>query len=215
MEDKYQKMYQLYCEGMTLREIAKQFGISAQAVHKAFRRRGWDTRIRPITRDKESKVQEWDDTTLLKFKTEWDQLDSKVKGVVVENYVANKLAELGFDVWKPMMNNHTADLGVWLSGRLIRIQVKAATYDPVTKRFRCSLQTRDKHGKHICYQPTSVDFFIVFCPGVMAFYVIPATIGCKEHSLNLYPHRGRFKEATSYIWERYKDAFDLLRQGCE
>ena len=87
------------------------------------------------------------------------------------------------------MNNHKVDLGILSNGRLIRIQVKSASYDKVYKKFRPQLQTRDKEGKHINYKDMDIDFFIIQCAGLPEFYVVPAAFGIKKYSANLFPNR--------------------------
>ena len=211
-QDKYQEMYELYQSGQTLDEVGATFGISGAGVHVAFKRRGLKTRGNDAPRrPKPSKVVEFDDAALVEFKKMWDGLDSKLKGTIIEGNVKNKLAELGFEVWMPYMNNHKADLGIIVTCKLLRIQVKSATYDPPTKRFRSMLQTRDKHGKHIKYNASDVDFFIIQCAGLQEFYVVPAAIGIENHNANLLPHRPHYQHTTGLDWEVYRNAFDLLR----
>jgi hypothetical protein len=211
-QDKYQAMYELYQSGKTLDEVGEAFGITGAGVQVAFKRRGWQTRGNDAPRrPKPSKVVEFDDSALVEFKKMWDGLDSKLKGTIIEGNVKNKLAELGFDVWIPYMNNHKADLGLLIDGRLIKLQVKSATYDPTTKRFRSMLQTRDRDGNHIKYKSADVDFFIVQCAGLQEFYIIPTAIGIENHSVNLIPHRNFFIQHSGPDWEVYRNAFDLLK----
>ncbi len=211
MNDKYLEMYELYKQGMNLEQIGERYGLTKSAVHIGFKRRGLSTRVRKVTRDKPSNVEEFNDEDLVQAKEQWDKLDSKMKGTITEGYVANRLAEAGFDVWKPFMDNHKADMGVLKDGRLIRIQVKSATYDIPTKRFRTILKTRNAHGKHVEYEDGTIDVFIVFCPGIMAFYVIPAEVAKDNTAVNVLPHRERFKKAVAYVWGEYRDAFHLIQ----
>lgn len=212
-DDKYEEMYDLYLLGETMEELAKKFGITKQAVSKGFKGRGYTTRDSSWPRKRESVLDKIDDSLLVKHKERWDTLDSKVKGTIAESCIKGRLAETGFDVWLPYMNNHKADMGVCQLGRLIRIQVKSATYDLPAKRFRAMLQTRDKEGNHIAYSLDDIDFFIVFCPSVVDIYIIPAIIGCKHYSVNMLPHRDRIYRGTGVDWEIYKNAFGLLREA--
>lgn len=150
-------------------------------------------------------------TELIDAKAALSGIDSKMKGSIAESYVALRLAEMGFDIWTPYMNNHKADLAVLVGDRLVRIQVKTATFDLRRERFRVMLTTRDRNGKHINYKPESQDFFIIKPESVFVFYVIPSDVGIAHNSINLYPHRARVfpKEFNAEI---YKDAFHLLRQ---
>jgi hypothetical protein len=146
----------------------------------------------------------------IKAKKRISTLDSKMKGQISESYVLAKLAEAGFDVWKPYMNNHKADLGVIIDNRLIRIQVKTATFDETSDRFRGSTTTKDKNGNHISYDGNLIDFFIFVCLEASAFYVIPAKICIKRRSLNFYPHRNKSKARYKFDTTEYKDAFRLI-----
>lgn len=147
---------------------------------------------------------------LAQVKSELANIDSKMKGSIAESYAALRLAELGFDVWLPYMNNHKADLAVLQNNRLIRIQVKSAGFDLQSDRFRVMLTTRDKTGKHIPYSADTQDFFLVKCEGIFVFYVIPAPVGLEHPSMNFYPHRDR-TWSTSFNAEGYRDAFYLIK----
>lgn len=147
---------------------------------------------------------------LANIKAALSEIDSKMKGSIAESYIAARLAELGFDVWFPYMNNHKTDLAVCQNGRIVRIQAKSATFDLQTERFRAMLTTRDKAGKHIRYDESQQDFFIVKCEGVWTFYVVPSAVGVAHHSLNFYPHRQRVF-GGGFDAEQYRDAFHLIR----
>lgn len=148
---------------------------------------------------------------LAQIKENLSAIDPKMKGSIAESYVMLRLAELGFDVWLPYMNNHKADLAVFQNNRLVCIQVKSATFDLQSDRFRAMLTTRDKKGNHIAPATESQDFFIVKCEGVWAFYVIPSNTGLEHLSLNFYPHRER-TWITGFDAEEYRDAFHLIKE---
>jgi hypothetical protein len=151
------------------------------------------------------------DQDLIAVKETLRGVDTKAKGSIAESYIAARLTELGFEVWNPYMNNSKTDLAVCQNNQLVRIQVKSAGLELVNHRFRAMLTTRDKQGKHIKYLAEDVDFFIVKCEGVWAFYVIPAAVGIEHHSINLYPHRERVFP-KDFNAEVYRDAFDLIRE---
>lgn len=205
-----EKMYELYQTGKTLREVGAEFGLSAQYVKVLFAKSGLATRNKPRTRNKPSKVGaiafDWADE-----RKAWGALDTKIKGEVAENYVKNRLLELGFEVWVSITPNSKSDMAVVCpsSGRLIRIQVKCATYVETDKRYRAIITTKDKRGEKVKYRSDDIDFFIVFCPFVKQFYVLPISVVGHASNLNLLPHRERFK-TTANIYETYLDAFGLL-----
>jgi len=212
-DKEYEEMYGLYLSGKTMKEISEQIGITVAAISKGFKIRGYVTRNSSWPRKRESVLSKIDDTFLVKHRKGWATLDPKVKGTIAESHIKRRLAKVGFDVWLPYANNHKADMGIYQLGRLARIQVKSATYDLPTKRFRTMLQTRDKQRNHIAYNLDDVDFFIIFCPGIADIYIIPAIVGCKHHSVSLLPHRDRIYRGTGIDWELYKNAFALLQEA--
>ncbi len=46
--DKYEAMYKLYCTGLTIEAVGKEFGITRQAVDVGFKRRGYKLRNRKL-----------------------------------------------------------------------------------------------------------------------------------------------------------------------
>lgn len=122
-------------------------------------------------------------------------VDTTVKGTIAEGYVKVKLAELGFDVWEPVAQNHKTDLVILTERRVIKIQVKAAGYDLPSKAFRANL-TRHRRGGGL---PT------------MEFYVIPASLADGNATPRLFPHREKALSFGDFSWETYRNAFDLLK----
>lgn len=135
--------------------------------------------------------------------------ESLATGAISEALTAVKLTALGFDVWKPFLDRHRSDLGVFVNGRLVRIQVKTASYDEKTKRFRVPLKTKRK-GEHLRYPVGAFDFFVIKCVRLDEFYVLPFDIGEKVSYANLYPHREKLMDA-GYDFEGYRNNFELLR----
>lgn len=130
-------------------------------------------------------------------------------GAISEALVCVRLMSLGFDVWKPFLPTHRADLAVAFGRRLVRVQVKTAGYEEKSRRFRTSLMNK-RRGTFISYRDGELEFFIVKCSGVEEYYVVPATVGIKAGYLNLYPTRDRLME--SWVdYEVYRNNFELLR----
>lgn len=124
----------LYKFGHSLSEVSEKAALSVTTVQKILKAAGINSRKCGIAPGIGA-VQEWDDTSILDFKHNWDPLDSTVKGTVSETHVKIRLIELGFDVWEPYTQNHRTDL-IAIKDRVIsKIQVKSATYDAKTKSF--------------------------------------------------------------------------------
>lgn len=206
-----EKMHELYRSGQTLKEVGIEFGVTAQYVAALFKKHGLSTRSKPKTRKMQSKIKglsyAWESK-----KESWVKLDSKIKGEIAENHVKNRLLELGFEMWVSVTPNSKSDMAVLnpVTGRLVKIQVKCATYVESDKRFRVAIVTKDKNRQPLKYLSEDVDYFIVYCPFVFAFYVIPFEATIHTNHLNLVPHRERFKIKNEAIYEGYLEAFHLL-----
>ena len=139
-----------------------------------------------------------------------NRIDNKLVGTINEEFVRIKLALEGYDLAIPYMNNHKTDLYIIFSNIIVKIQIKSAVYDTQNKRFRASLRTKNRIGEHIAYSPKDVDFFIVKCNGIDAYYVLPFTEVEKEHYANLYPHRAKM-QIKGFDFEKYKNRFDIIK----
>lgn len=210
-EDQLEAMHGYYLDGHTLEDTATHFQMGYGYLYSQFKRRDWlrgkNVRVTPRP------VQSFDDGTLRAFKAEWDKLDSTVKGTIAENYVKVRLSELGFDVWEPVTQNHKTDVVILVDHRVIKIQVKAATYDTASKSFRTNLTRHRRMGGHPNYSDTDVDFFIVYCGGLPAltFYVIPAAATNDNATPRLFPHREKAVTFSDVSFEDYRNAFALLK----
>lgn len=211
LAERYAKMHSMYQEGKTLDDIGIAFGVGKAAVSRAFKAMGFQTRPLSHPRYKDPVLPQLDEEHLIQRKRQWDTLTTQAKGTVAEYAVANRLVELGFVVWMPFVANTAADLAVSVDGRVLKIQVKCATYDPKYRRFRVMLVTRDRDGKRIGYADDAIDFFLIYCPGVDEKYVVPGTVAKKHSSANLVPQRGLLRPNRGPDWESYKDAFSLIR----
>jgi len=204
------EMHAKYSGGLTLSQVGQEIGISQQSLSVLFHKRGLKVRARMELRTRKTIGETVDDSELVKFKDKWDMLESTVKGTIAENYVKNKLSELGFDVWEPVSQNHRTDMIIMCRKKIIRIQVKCATYDVARKRFRANLSRHRRSGDYSPYRVEDVDFFLVYCAGLpsMEFYVVPAELA-KQLSINLLPHREKFLK-LAFSWEKFRNAFHLL-----
>jgi SAM-dependent methyltransferase len=206
------EMYAFYQSGKTLEETAARFGHPYGTVRYAFAREGLSIRQRG-TRVKPVIAQAIDDSAILESRRDWNDLESTVKGTIAEGYVKNRLSELGFDVWLPATQNHKTDLLIVQGQQIIRIQVKAATYDKDRKRYRVSLSRHRRNRDYATYSNGDVDFFIVYCGGLpqLEFYVIPTALIQGQPSINLLPHRPKMLHQSEFTWEDYRNAFHLIR----
>jgi hypothetical protein len=121
------------------------------------------------------------------------------------------LAAHGLEVWLPASDHHRADMGVVVDGKLLRVQVRTATYLPARRRYRARL-TRRVGARAVPYAVGEVDFFLIVCPihPEPALYLIPAGDIGSRSSATLRP-QGTTPTVRGDRWEQYRDAVHLLR----
>lgn len=136
-------------------------------------------------------------------------MNSVEVGKVTELQVASHLLQAGFDVWLPMTDRHRSDMGVYRSGRLVRVQIKTGSFDRRANRYRAVLKTRGKRGEHLPYKVGEFEFFIVKPWQIESYYVISAAMGIRFGTVNMYPHRDRLVNRKNNV-EWCRDRFDLL-----
>lgn len=210
-QEKSAELCAFYTSGLKLEETAARGGVCIETVRKALKSNGVAARHRG-KRKGQGIVAGIDDAALSEFKRKWDALDSTVKGTISENYVKTRLAEKGFDVWEPATQNHRTDLIILVGQRVVRLQVKTATYDLATKCFRANFSRRRRGKAATNYDGADVDFFVVYCAGLqpVRLYIVPAG-AVKNRSPRLFPNRDRLLSIEGKApLERFLDAFELL-----
>jgi hypothetical protein len=203
----------LYRSGLRLEDVAKKSGFCTTTIKKTMVLNACPSRKRGKHKLGHGPVVDLDDELLVKFKGQWDKLDSTVKGTIAEMHVKTRLSELGFDVWEPFCQNHKTDLFILHERSILRIQVKSATYDLKTKAFRANVTRHRRGGRKTSYTLEDVDFFIIYCGGLdtLKFYVTPANLVIGRTDMKLYPHRQKGAFLGGPEWEKFLDSFDLLR----
>jgi len=141
----------------------------------------------------------------------YEKLDTKLKGKIAEELATIRLVEEGFDVWEPYMPQHKTDLIVLHESKAVKIQVKSASWDRKTGRFRVPLHRKTKLGR-AAYKMSDAHFFVIVCLGINAFYVAPFNETEISRYANLYPHRPRMIQ-KGFSWEKYRNAFPLLKSS--
>lgn len=198
--DKKAEIIRLRAEGKTFNEISRLVGICpSYACKVANGREVFSTRKR------------FADIPQVDFKKQQKNMGSLITGAIAESKVISRLMEEGFDVWRPAIANHRADAAVFVGGKMVRLQVKAAGYDKKTSRYRSLLATK-KNGEIKKYSEDEFEFFIVKCSFVEEYYVIPINVANETGYVNLYPHRERLI-AAGVSYEEYRNNFDLIRRG--
>jgi len=141
-------------------------------------------------------------------------MDTRSTGSVAELAVATKLAELGFTVSWPLIED-SYDLIAEKGGDSRRIQVKSASKNKGGS-YRCSLS----HGrpKRHAYTKAECDFIVLYAPYSRDFddiifdgyYIVPVEdIG--KHQLAVIFPAGKGKGNIAVCkWEKYKDGWEKI-----
>jgi len=141
-------------------------------------------------------------------------MDTRSTGSVAELAVASKLAELGFTVSWPLVED-SYDLIAEKDGDSRRIQVKSANLNKGGS-YRCSLAhgrpKRHAYTKAECdfivlHAPYSKDFKDIICDG---YYIVPVEDVRKSQVAVIFP-AGKGKGNISVCkWEKYKDGWEKI-----
>ena len=106
-------------------------------------------------------------------------MDTKLKADIAESAVITELLKRGFRVLRPVGDRLPYDLAVDLSGRLCRIQVKAAWFDRKKDLHFVDVR-RTKTNRRVMlrarYESGDFDFAVVYLEESRVFYVMPAEI---------------------------------------
>ena len=134
------------------------------------------------------------------------------KGKIAEDLSSIKLLENGIDVFTPYTPNHVTDLIAVHKNKIAKLQVKSCIWDKKHDRFRVPLvrkNTRTHERKF--YDSKDIDFFILYCLGIDAIYIVPFAL-CKSYKgANLFPHRPKLIIDKKFDWEQYRDSFSLIK----
>jgi len=131
-------------------------------------------------------------------------------GYLTEKKVQSKLVEEGFSIFEPHDEGGTVDFLSYKKRIFKRLQVKTATYDSKTDRFKISLM----RTRHQNYDYNDFDYFIGYLYEVDVFYAVPVDILKEQKVINIYPHRKKkFKNKNKIDYEIYKDNFELLAKN--
>jgi hypothetical protein len=143
---------------------------------------------------------------------QYSKLGTQAKGRLAETLVASQLTLNGIDVFEPFFPQHVVDLVAMRGNSFYKIQVKSGVWIPATARFRISLLRKNPRShKRMGYDEAEVDFFIAVCLGANAIYVIPRAEAQGVAEINLYPNRETRRNGDGVGWERFRDAYSLIR----
>jgi hypothetical protein len=123
----------------------------------------------------------------------------KQRGEWIELLFMTRAAKRGFTVSKPHGDSARYDVGIEMSGRFKRVQVKG-TDSRVGNCYDCTLAT----DKLKTYTVKQIDYFAIYLLEEDIWYIFPAKRLAGKGSVKVNPQRKENPQA------RYKEAWDLL-----
>lgn len=136
-------------------------------------------------------------------------MDTKLKADVAESAVVTLLLKRGFRVLKPIGDRLPYDIGVDMSGSLLRIQIKSA-WKRGNVYLVDSRRTKTNRRRMIRsrYEAGDFDFAILYVDDLNTFYVMPHKIFSSYRSEITLP--GKVSRQRPPRSDQYREAWDLL-----
>jgi len=141
-------------------------------------------------------------------------MDTKLKADVAESAVQMELLKKGLRVLQPVGDRLPYDLGVDLSGELIRIQVKSAWFN---KKDACYVvdarrtKTNRRRMLRQRYGADDFDFAIVYLADLHVFYVMPVSEFSRYGSTITFVESDKRQRRPKSA--EYRERWDLLSNG--
>lgn len=138
-------------------------------------------------------------------------VDTKLRSNVAESAAVTELLKRGFRVLKPVGDRLPYDLALDCDGKLLRIQVKSAWYEP--SREVCTVdarrtKTNRRRMLRDRYDERDFDFAILYLPDCEVFYIMPVGVFTSYQSgISLVEAVKRQRKPRSAA---YRERWDLL-----
>lgn len=113
-------------------------------------------------------------------------LTTNQKGAIAEAAIVKEAVRLGVQVYRPVVEGGACDLILDMSGRLVRVQCKWATWTDEAVSFRCYRSRRTRSGLLAWpYAADEVDAFAAYCFALDMCYFVPLEHVAGRRSLRL------------------------------
>jgi hypothetical protein len=132
--------------------------------------------------------------------------DTKLQADIAEAAVLTKLLKRGFRVLRPIGDRLPYDLAVDVGGRLIRIQVKSAWYEPSKRLYTVDARrtkTNRRFMRRARYTSDDFDIAILYLHEPDVCYVMPIHVFAsyrsgislvEEQKRQRFPHSAAYRE---------------------
>jgi hypothetical protein len=116
-----------------------------------------------------------------------------------------------FKVLKPWGDSSAYDVGIAHGRQLLRVQVKSTSYR-LSNGYQCGFRPNQASNRR--YTTRRIDFFAAYIVQEDVWYIIPSAVVLKTRSLCLMlcPVREQQNRCDAYCYERYREAWTLLRR---
>jgi hypothetical protein len=134
----------------------------------------------------------------------------KERGEWVELQFMARAVRKHFKVSKPWGDSSPYDVGIEYRQQFLRVQVKSTSYR-LSNGYQCGFRPNTRNKRR--YTTRQVDFFAAYIVQEDVWYILPAPVVLKTKSmcLMLCPVRQQRPRSDSYTFERYREAWHLLR----
>ncbi len=141
-------------------------------------------------------------------------MDTKLKADIAESAVITELLKRGFRVLNPVGDRLPYDLALDLNGKLLRIQVKSAWFNPKTKSYGVDVRrtkTNRRNMRRERYDKDDFDFAILYIDALRVFYVMPfSAFSDYSSTISLIETDKRQRKPKA---ANYRERWDLLSNG--
>ena len=137
--------------------------------------------------------------------------DTKLCSDIAEAAVTTELLRRGLRVLRPIGDRLPYDLAIDWGGRLIRIQVKSAWFEPAKQLYTVDVRrtkTNRREMRRARYDTGDFDVAIVYVPDRHSFYVMPVEVFMRYRSgISLVESRETQRLPRSAV---FRERWDLL-----
>jgi hypothetical protein len=138
-------------------------------------------------------------------------VDTKLRADVAESAVITQLLKRGFRVLRPIGDRLPYDVALDCPGRLVRIQIKSAWYEPTKELYTVDCRRTKTNRRQMLrqrYTQEDFDFAVLYIPEVERYYIMPVEVFNSYRSgISLVERDTRQRQPRS---ADFRERWDLL-----
>ena len=129
-------------------------------------------------------------------------IGNEAEGIVLSHYI-----KAGLRVCIPFGTGCSYDLAVDIGTRIVKVQVKTATYENGCVRCKTRRRNAGYHRTMRRYEEGEVDYFAIYCPQLNELYGMSVANAKVTASLRIEPTGNKQEQyirwARNYSWEKH------------